>query len=130
MNKDIDLSEQIIEIYRQLKEEENDLISREMDIKNRYIRFEKDFVYIEDKKDKSSTRIFKKETDKSLLNRMKNGNGLPLEWGKLLVDDKFGGHLLTEKEFKKILNDKDLKLLYFDCLKAEDINKAIKAQKF
>lgn len=129
MNENIDLSEQIIEVYRQLKEEENDLISREMDIKNRYMRLEKDLVYIEDKKDKSSTRIFKRETDKSLLNRMKNGNGLPLEFGKLLVDDKFGGHLLTGNEFEKILNDKDLKLLYFDCLKAEDIIEEIKAQK-
>lgn len=128
MNENIDLSEQIIEVYRQLKEEENDLISREMDIKNRYMRLEKDLVYIEDKKDKSSTRIFKRETDKSLLNRMKNGNGLPLEFGKLLVDDKFGGHLLTGNEFEKILNDKDLKLLYFDCLKAEDIIEEIKAQ--
>lgn len=125
MENEMDLSSQIVEVYKQLTEKLNDVQKIELQIKNSMVRYEKSFVYVFDKKEKCGTHIIKRETDKSLLNRMKQIEA-PLELCKdLIVEDDLGGHKLTKEEFQKFLNNKDLEMKYFDCLTAEDILNAI-----
>lgn len=109
------------ELGKQIANEESVLMA----LKQRRQRLSKAYVWVSDKKAKTSTEIIRNETDESFLNRLKGKTNEPLKFGVLCVADDYGGHPLTVEEFKSWLNDKDIKLDYYFNLTAEDIIKMI-----
>lgn len=117
--------EEFIKVRNELAKQINDTASQLMDLKNRTSRLSKSYVWIGNKKEKTHTEIIRNETDESLLNRMKGKTNEPLKFGVLCSDDDYGGHPLTVEEFKSLLNNKDLEMIYFFDLNEQDIIKMI-----
>lgn len=117
--------EEFIKIYDDIGKQINDIESQLMDLKNRISRLSKSYVWIDNKKEKTHTEIIRNETNESMLNRMQGKINEPLKFGVLCLDDDYGGHPLTAEEFKSLLSNKDLKMIYFYNLNERDILRMI-----